>query len=390
MYAIKLELKLNNKERTQLAQHAGYSRFVYNYALGLYNQIDHKEYKLSTSKKLDTIKKVFTNYTKKEKEYQWCNKLSSRVYQNAFRSLKSAFSRFFIGLGGYPRFKRKKNNCSFTVDSSNGKVLLPAGKSIKVPTMGTFRLKEPLKNSYVSQTFTISRIADKWYVSFAVEAEKISPLYHEITKAVGIDLGVKTFATLSDGSTIESPMPYRKARTKLANFQFQNRHKQLGSRKLGITTSNNARKYFKKLAKKHDKVAKIRADFLQKTTTDLCRRYARLRIENLNISGMMANHKLAAAVGDLGAYEFKRQLLYKAECFGTKVDVIDQWYPSSKGCSNCGAIKSDLTLSDRLFKCNECGLTIDRDLNASIRLEKAPDEVVVNRVGYTQINACGQ
>ncbi|MBR8828469.1 MAG: transposase [Gomphosphaeria aponina SAG 52.96 = DSM 107014] len=390
MYAIKIEIKLNNKERTKLAQHAGYSRFVYNYALGLYNQIDHKEYKFNTSKKIDTIKKLFTNYTKKEKEYQWCNKLSSRVYQNAFRALKNAFSRFFKGLGSYPRFKRKKNSCSFTVDSSNGKVLLPAGKSIKIPTLGTFRLKEALKHSYISQTFTVSKIADKWFVSFAVEAEKIPPLSHEITKPIGIDLGGKTFATLSDGSTIESPMPYRKAKTKLANFQYHNRHQQLGNRKQGIKTSNNARKSLKKLAKKHAKVANVRADFLQKTTTKLCQKYGHLRIENLNIKGMMANHKLAAAVGDLGAYEFKRQLLYKAEFFATKVDVIDQWYPSSKGCSNCGAIKTDLTLSDRIFRCNECGLTIDRDLNASVRLEKAPNEVVVDRVGYARINACGQ
>ncbi|MBR8826565.1 MAG: transposase [Gomphosphaeria aponina SAG 52.96 = DSM 107014] len=390
MYAIKLELKLNNKERTKLAQHAGYSRFVYNYALGLYNQLDHQEFKQSASKKLDTIKKLFTNYRKKEKESQWCNKLSSRVYQNAFIALKNAFSRFFKGISGYPKFKRKKNNCSFTVDSSNGKVLLPAGKKIKIPTMGTFRLKEALRESYVSQTFTISKIADKWYVSLAVEAEKIPPLYHEIIKPIGIDLGVKTFATLSDGSKIESPMPYRKAKTKLADFQFQNRKKQLGNRKLGIKTSHNARKYLKKLAKKSAKVANVRADFLQKTTTNLCKKYAHLRIENLNIKGMMANHKLAGAIADLGAYEFKRQLFYKAECFGTKVDVIDQWYPSSKGCSNCGAIKSNLTLSDRIFKCDECAFEEDRDFNASIRLEKAPEEAVVNRVGYTRINACGQ
>ncbi|MBR8829520.1 MAG: transposase, partial [Gomphosphaeria aponina SAG 52.96 = DSM 107014] len=131
---------------------------------------------------------------------------------------------------------------------------------MKIPTLGTFRLKEALKHSYASQTFTISRIAAKWYVSFVIEAEKIPPLSHEITKPIGIDLGVKTFATLSDGSTIESPMPYRKAKTKLANFQYYNRHKQLGNRKEAIKTSNNAKKYLKKLAKKHAKVANVRAD----------------------------------------------------------------------------------------------------------------------------------
>jgi putative transposase len=108
MQSIKLELKLNNKERTKLAQHAGYSRFVYNYALALYNSLDHNQIKGSSSKKLDTIKKLFTNYTKKQPQYNWCNQLSSRVYQNAFRNLKTAFNRFFQGNGEYPKFKRKK------------------------------------------------------------------------------------------------------------------------------------------------------------------------------------------------------------------------------------------------------------------------------------------
>jgi putative transposase len=105
---------------------------------------------------------------------------------------------------------------------------------------------------------------------------------------------------------------------------------------------------------------------------------------------MMSNHKLAGAVADLGAFEFKRMLMYKAEWFAAKIDIIDQWFPSSKGCHNCGTIKPDLTLKDRIFKCDCCGIELDRDLNASLRLKKAPDEVVVTRVGYARSNACGQ
>lgn len=384
MYALKLELKLNNKERTYLAQCAGYSRFVYNYALALYNQIDHKEIKGSTSKKLDAIKKVFTNYTKKEPEHQWCNKYSSRIYQNAFRNLKSAFSRFHNQLGGYPNFKRKRNDCSFTVDSSNGVVLLSSGNKIKIPTLGTFRLKESLKFNCVSQTFTISRKGDKWYVAFAIDAEKIPPILHEVVEPIGVDLGIKTFAVLSDGTTIESPMPYRKAKTKLGKTQSHNRHKKMGNRRLKLATSNNAKKYFKKLAKKHNRVANIRQDFIHKTTTKLLKRYGHLKIENLNIKGMMSNHKLAGVVGDLAAYEFKRQLTYKAPWFASKIDIIDQWFPSSKTCSNCGCIKSDLTLKDRIFKCNDCGISLDRDLNAAINLKNASDEVIKSRVGFTR------
>lgn len=389
VYAIKVQLKLNNKEKTLMAKHAGFARFCYNYGLSLYSALDHNIYKGGVSKKVNEIKKTLTNYTKKLPSYQWMNELSSRVYQNAFRNLQNALNRFFQKLGKYPKFKRKKDKSSFTVDSSNGVVLVGGGKTIKIPTLGTFRLFEEIPK-YISQTFTISKSGEKWYVSFAVDAEKIPPVINETVKAVGIDLGIKTFATISDGTTIESPMPYRKAKTKLGKLQYHNRHKQLGNRKLGVTTSSQAKKYFKKLAKSHATVANVRKDFLQKTTTGLVKKYGHLRIEDLNIKGMMTNHKLAGAIGDLGAYEFKRQLTYKAPWFGTKIDIIDQWYPSSKGCHNCGNIKTDLTLKDRIFNCSCCGLEIDRDLNASLRLEKAPDEVVTNRVGYTRINACGQ
>ena len=120
MYAIKVELKLNNREKTKMNKHLGYERFCFNFALSLYNQLDHKEYKGTSSKKIDLIKKVFTNHLKTLPEYFWTKQLSSRVYQNAFRNLKTAFTRFFKGLGKYPRFKRKKSSNSFTVDSSNG------------------------------------------------------------------------------------------------------------------------------------------------------------------------------------------------------------------------------------------------------------------------------
>jgi putative transposase len=185
-------------------------------------------------------------------------------------------------------------------------------------------------------------------------------------------------------------MPYTQAKTKLSRLQYQNRNKQLGNRKLKIATSKNAIKYYKKLAKKYNQVFNTRNDFLQKTTTTLVKKYAHLKIENLNIKGMIANHKLAGAIADLGADEYKRLLLYKAPWFGSKIEVIDQWYPSSKGCHNCGYIKSDLRLKDRTFNCDCCQTSINRDLNAAKRLKNAPEEVIVDRVGFTRINACGQ
>lgn len=370
MYAIKLELKLNNKERTLMAQHAGYSRVVYNYGLALMTQLDHNQYKGSSAKKISLIKKILTNHTKRQPEFAWMNKLSSRVYQNTLSDLTDAYSRYFKGLAEKPVFKTKKNKQSFTVDSSNGKVVLEAGKFIKIPTLGTFKLHEPLNCRYVTQTFTISKTADRWYVSFTVDAERIPPLFHEVVEPIGIDLGIKYFATLSDGSIYEAPKPYNSAKIKLAKLQYHNRNKQLGNRKKGIQKSNNAGKFYQRLAKKHAELANKRADFLHKTTTEISPKFKNIHIEDLNIRGMIANRKLSVAVSDLGFYEFRRMLEYKSELFSTNLTLVDRWFPSSKMCSCCGWIKSDLKLSDRVFDCSDCGYTNDRDLNASLNLAR--------------------
>ncbi|WP_202895379.1 RNA-guided endonuclease InsQ/TnpB family protein [Iningainema tapete] len=380
MFAIKVELKLNNKEKTLMAKHAGFSRFVYNYGLILYKELDYTQFKGSTSKKLDAIKKIFTNITKNRAEFEWMKELSSRVYQHSFMNLKDAFTRFFQGQNEYPKFKSKKEGESFTVDNANGKSLLDVGKRIKIPTLGNFRLKEKLKCRYVTQTFTISKTADKWYVSFTVDADRITPLIHPI-ESVGIDLGVSIFATTNDSDDkskkIAAPPPMKKAKTKLAKMQYRNRNKQLGSGKTKTPASKNAKKYYQKLAKQHAKIANQRKDFLHKLTTDLSKTYYRIRIEDLNVQGMIANRKLSAAISDLGFYEFRRQLEYKQYVYGTKVEIVDRWYPSSKQCMVCLQKHTGLSLSDRIFDCPHCDAPpIDRDIQAAINLRLAPDIVV--------------
>ena len=384
MYAIKRELKINNKQRTLMAQHAGYSRLVYNYGLSLYKQLDHNEFQVGLTKKIGAIKKILTNHTSRQPEYSWMKKLSSKVYQSALQDLQSAFSRFFKELGKYPVFKKKKDKNSFTVYNGNGVVVLDAGKKIKIPTLGTFTLKEPLDARYVTQTFTISRQGDRWFVSFSVNAEYIPLQFHENTK-VGIDLGVKCFATLSDGSIYVAPQPMKKAKTKLGKIQWRNRNKQLGNRRRGVFKSKNAAKYYTKLANQHDRISNQRKDFLQKTTTEISKKYTVIRIEDLNVSGMIANHKLSLAISDLGFYEFRRQLIYKQDRYGTRVELVDRWYPSSKTCSHCGHIQS-MPLRERVFDCQRCGFQIDRDFNASINLENAPDHKVGR--ASSELNAC--
>jgi putative transposase len=384
MYAIKLELKLNNTERTLMAQHAGFSRFVYNYGLALYKQV--MDIKGGVTKKISAIRSCLTNVTKKRKEFAWMNKLSSRVYQNAFIALKKGLIRFFKGLGKFPKFKHKKDRDSFTVDSSNGLVTVSQGNKIKIPTLGTFRLKEPVPFTCASQTFTLSRQADKWHVSFAIQSEKLPPLFHEVEK-VGIDLGVKTFATFSDGTIINAPAIIKQAKIKLAKLQWRNRNKQLGNKKQGIPPSRNAHFFYKQVAKLQVKITNIRRDFLQKLTTEISQKYHCIRIEDLNISGMMANSNLADAISNLGLYEFRRQLTYKQSMFGTVVELVDRWFPSSKMCSDCGHLQP-MKLNDRVFHCQGCGSVKCRDFNASLNLENAPPNKV--RAACSELNACGE
>ena len=382
MYAIKLELKLNNKERSYLKGCAGYRRTVYNFGLDMVKGSWSLNTKSSDNKTIGLAKKLLTNSVSKSEEYKWMKQYPSTIYQSALQDLKTAFTRYRKGISELPKYDSKKKGMSFTVYKSGGtylekgKPMLPfsnkqvqeLSNKVKLPGLGTFRLKEKLKFICASQTYTISEKAGRWFVSFTIEASRLPPIVHP-TDSVGIDLGIKCFATLSDGKEYIAPKPFKKARTKLAKLQYHNRKKQMGNRKKKIKASLNARKFYSKLAKIHSRVANIRKDFLQKTTTEISQTYHKILIEDLNVKGMIANRKLSSAISDLGFYEFRRQLEYKQSMFAIELVIADRWYPSSKTCSNCGAKKEKLTLSERTFNCNNCGYKIDRDLNASINLK---------------------
>jgi putative transposase len=209
------------------------------------------------------------------------------------------FSRYRSGKAGHPRFASRRDGQSFTVDSSNGKVLLSAGNTIKIPTLGTFRLQQSLECSFVSQTFTLSKEGSRWFVSFCVDAERL-PWEHP-EEAVGIDVGVKSFATLSNQQVFDAPKPLiASAKTKLATLQRQASKQVKGS--------TNQRKTYNKISRLHAQIAGIPKDFLHKLTVYLAKSFKLIKIEDLNIKGMMANHKLGLAKSDICFYEFKRQL----------------------------------------------------------------------------------
>lgn len=225
-----------------------------------------------------------------------------------------------------------------------------------------------------SQTFTVSRAADRWFVSFTIDADHIPPIIHPIESA-GVDLGVKCPATVSDGTKYEMPAATMRAKIKLGKLQWRNRNKVLGNCMLKIQASGQAKRYYVNLSRRHARIANIRRDTTQKMTTDLSRRVYNIRVEDLNVSGMIANHKLANAVSDKCFYEIRRQLIYKQAHYGTKVELVDRWYPSSKTCSKCGHVQ-DMKLKDRVFNCQKCKHSQDRDENASLNLENAPAERV--------------
>jgi putative transposase len=388
MYALKRELKLNNKETSLMRGMAGFRRFVYNFGLEMLKASWSFEGILaSDSVRLNEIKKVFTNHVMTLPEYAWTRNYSSTIYQSAFQDLGEAVARWRKVLAEFPVLAIKKKGDKFTVYKANAvypkkgekalpftsRVVIEPGKKINLPGYGTVRSKEKVDFYYSSQTFTVTRTADKWFVSSNIDASRLPPIIHKVEK-VGIDLGVKTFATLSDGSLLEAPLSLKKAKTKLNKEQWQNRNKQFGNRNKGVRASNNAKKFFSSIASKHAQIANIRRDFLQKTTTEISKKYYKIRVEDLNVSGMVANHKLAEAVSSLGLYEFRRMLDYKQSHYGTKLEVVDRWYPSSKTCSVCGHVQ-DMKLSDRVFNCGACLNSIDRDLNAAINLEKADNHL---------------
>jgi len=281
---------------------------------------------------------------------------------------------------GFPHFKSKKrdrhsfylNNDKFRVD----------GHWILIPKLGKVNMTEELRFHGKMMSATISYRAGWWFVSIAVEVEQETPTHSGGT--VGIDLGIKALATLSDGTVFENQKHYRRNLGRIQGLS-----KGL-SRK--VEGSQNWWKNTKKLAKAHYRVAGARRDVLHKMSTKVARAYALIGLEDLNVKGMLANQCLAQAVSDASFFEVKRQLLYKSEQYGGSVQLVDRWFPSSKTCHACGWVKEDLTLADRVWGCEQCGTVHDRDWNAAIMVEiealrKVPDVAAV--ASSERTIACG-
>lgn len=223
---------------------------------------------------------------------------------------------------------------------------------------------------------TISRIANYWMISICVETDQ-KPAPCENQAAVGVDVGIQTLATFSDGNRVANQKPLAKRLKKLKRLQRQLSRKQKGSK--------NRDKCKEHLAKQHYKVSSARNDQLHKLTTQLTKNYRFIVIEDLDISKMLKNKHLSRRIADGGWYEFRRQLIYKAALRNNKIFLADRWYASSKKCSKCKHVKKELPLSERTYSCEHCSQSIDRDLNAALNLVE-----LINTVSSTEIDACGQ
>jgi putative transposase len=369
LLAIKTKLKLNKEQQVLMAKHAGISRFTYNWGRAAWEDLFSSGLKPNKF----MLKKFFNQHVKAE--YKWIKEkgICQKVTEFAFENLGNAYDRFFKKLGEKPKYKKKGINDSFTINAG-GKPILVGGISIKLPTIGWVKTYEGLPHTNCTKV-TISKSADSWFISFYYEQEcKPSVKEHEI---VGVDLGVKTLATLSTGVTFENPKHYRNNLKKLKKQQRSLSRKPQGS--------SNRFKARLKLARLHARISNLRKDTLHKLTTYLSKNHATVVIEDLNVSGMLSNHNLAGAIADCGFYEFKRQLTYKTEKFGSKLIITDRWFASSKTCSNCGCKKERLSLSERIYICDHCGLEIDRDLNAARNLSNRIEHLKRGRLDLVSL-----
>ncbi|MHA1613511.1 MAG: RNA-guided endonuclease InsQ/TnpB family protein [Candidatus Thorarchaeota archaeon] len=358
--AYRYELDPNNQQRNFLLQHAGIARFAFNW--GLDQRIKLYKNNQRNDRFTDPMKQHKLLNSLKKTQFPWMYECSKCAPQEALRDLGRAFKNFHRGLKegkhiGFPRFKSKGVNDSFRLTGT----IRFEGRQIQLPRLGKIRIKEKRKLYSKGRilSVTVRRRANRWFVSVTVE-ENIKDPKPIVGYAVGVDLGIKTLATLSDGTRFANSRALGRRIKKLRKFS-----KSLSRKKKG---SKNREKAKLKLARMHLRILNVRQDTLHKLTTHLAKSHSRIVIEDLCVSGMMKNHRLARAIADVGMYEFRRQLKYKCQWYGSKLDTAPRTFPSSKRCSSCGHKKKELTLSEREYVCEECGLTIDRDLNAALNL----------------------
>jgi putative transposase len=394
----KVRLELNVSQRNHAEQHCGVARHAWNWGVNYCREAYQRKDKHPSA--IDLHKLLVRDV---KSELKWYYDVSKNSPQESLRDLEKSYNKFFkdfnngtyetkrkkfisnlLGKGkdlndpkikdkifhfGKPQFKKKGRNDGFYLEGA----IKISGNKIKLPKMGEVKLSESFHDITVKNV-RITKRAGMWFLSFKADygtnarLKERNPLPMMQDAVIGVDLGIKTLATLSDGTTYANPKAFKRYKRRLKIAQ-RKQSKKFVVGKSAKEQSNNYKKAAAKVAKIHYRISCIRSDNTHKLTSDLAKNHSVVVIEDLNVSGMIKNRKLSSAITDGGFYEFRRQLTYKTALYGSKLVVADRFFPSSKTCSCCGKKKEKLSLSERTFNC-ECGFSLDRDLNAAINLRE--------------------
>jgi len=350
MLAHRIALDPNDVQATYLSRAAGTARFAYNRALAQWKQ-QYEACKLDSAlpKPAQQSLRRHLNAIKRE-QFAWMLHVTKNAPQMAIIQLGQAFQNFFAKRARYPQFRKKGVHDRFTLTNDQ---FCAEGKRIRIPNLGWVRMRESLRFAGKILSATVSRVANRWYLSIAVETPDNSHLPKTQNQGtVGVDLGVSVLATLSTGEAIAGPKPHKALPGRIRRLSRSLSRKQKGSK-----NRNKARVLLSRL---HAKVACIRNDGLHRFTTDVTRRFHTIVIEDLNVKGMVKNRRLARSIAGMGFFGCRRQLDYKADMRGGQLIVADRWFASSKTCSACGHKLEVLPLSVRQWTCPACGAAHDR------------------------------
>lgn len=379
--AYKFRIYPNAEQKILLAKHFGSCRFVWNYFL---NQ--RKEYYINNKENIEAkrIKGCLNYYDnskdltklKKQDGFQWLNECNAQSLQATLKHLDSSYKMFFRKTHQFPKFKNKNNKQSFTIPQffklENNKIYFPKFKN-------GIKVKEHRKLDGKFVVATISKNCNnQYYVSIIVEKE-VKTL-DNLQKAIGIDLGIKDFATCSNGVVYENIKPLKR---KMKKLKYLQRQLSKSNKSSGIRKKRQL-----KLAKYHLKISNIRKDYLHKITNQISNENQIICLEDLAVSNMIKNHKLAQAISDVSWHEFKRQLKYKCKWKGRQLVIIDRFFPSSRMCDVCGTINQSLTLKDREWTCDNCETTHNRDLLASRNILRQGLNIAAGMVVKSEGSCC--
>ena len=375
--SFKTEINPTEEQKVKIRKTIGTCRFIYNFYLAHNKELYESGKKFMSSSQF----RVWLNneFLPSHPEYSWIKEAYSKSVTQAVNNGQTAFENFFNHKSAFPKFKKKgRSDVKMYFVRNNPKDCLCERHRIKIPSLGWVRIKEKgyiptTKNGYVIKSGHVSIKADRYYVSVLIEIPDRRTA-NSSSEGIGIDLGLKDFAIVSNGKTyknINKSAKLKKLEKKLIREQRSLSRKYKNLKKGGSTQKRNIQKQRLKIQKLHHRIDNIRTDYINKIIAEIVKtKPSYITIENLNVSGMMKNRHLSKAVASQKFYEFKTKLEAKCKENGIELRIVDRWFPSSKTCHCCKNIKKDLNLSDRLFRC-DCGYIEDRDFNAALNLRDA-------------------